>query len=581
MALWAAKLTSIETGKTHENSEIEKQHSLEHLKMTTVRAAQIVYTRAERDQSPRRVAGFQTLFCSQQALPTDVVEEAELYFSFDSASHDEGGLVFGPVGKRDLLLARRTPVSDVDRCGRGGNYIAHAVVFSDKDFRALGGNPIAIARDIPFITELADALSCGDSRSGSISPLEVSSVRPGNVLDALTEEWSTDNLSNLLVLASCAERLSGRDAPVAIVGAATDVANVLELVFAVMPHALRCRLSFDSVGASSKQSAPFWACGFTNEPRHLSYLIDARQKTADTVDGDLILTSFGNWLRVHVRESRTTNLARSGEAAWGLCRLIDQEVSAKPTPIGNADAYLAARVWKANRERAEFRLLQTLQDSAGPLLAERVFESFLANYEAAALFQSMIRPDEEQITRGLHAEYCRLRTPPAEDEQRAVEQLIRRRPDIRLALWLCAWRRDWSRLKEKLERLGNDAYQISVKSLLILEELDPLYLYLTGRGRLLTEAIAEAWPHSRIDLDPIVERLLREEEIDGLLPLVPLLAGQSRASLSYIQRRLRRKHIAAAPAFVAALGQALEQKKSQRSWLRQMFARGTARSRES
>ena len=539
--------------------------------MTTVKAAQIVYTRVEREQSPRGVAGFQTLFCTRHALLAEVVEEAELYFGFDSASATEGGLVFGPVGKKQLLLARRTCVSDLDRCGRGGNYIAHAVVFSEDDFLALGGNPIVIAGQISFITQLAEALSSGDTTSGNISPMEVSCVKQGKDLDELTEGWSTDNLANLLILASCAERQPGRDAPIALAGSAQHVANVLELVFSVMPHALRCRLSFDLAAPSSKQSLPFWACIFTKEPRRLSDTIDAGQKTADAIDGDSSLSSFGNWIGAQVRENQTTNLASSGEAAWALCQLIDHGDSTERTPIGHVNTHVARQVWSANPNGAELRLLEKLKAMVGPLLAARVLDWFLANYEAAALFHSMVSLNEEQITRGLYAAYTRLETPPAQAEQSALKQLLRCRPNNHLAIWLAAWRRDWPQVKERLDRLSNDRYRTAAKDLLILKELNPAHLYVPGRGRLLTEAIAQAWPDSRIDLAPVVERLLRKGETDALLPLAPLLAGQSRRSLSEIHRRLQSKHVALLPAFAAALEEALKQQKSEQSWLRRMF----------
>ena len=136
--------------------------------MSSIKAAQHIYANVEKEQSPHNRGGFQTLFYTQSDLTQTEVSDMEpnlLYFPSESEPVKK---VFFTADTEKIVLGQIVPLPAPDSAGRGGRYLAHSFIFTATDFARLRLNPIQIFKNLPFTTDIPEALARGDFETGNL-----------------------------------------------------------------------------------------------------------------------------------------------------------------------------------------------------------------------------------------------------------------------------------------------------------------------------------------------------------------------------------------------------------------------------
>jgi GTPase-associated protein 1, N-terminal domain type 2 len=156
--------------------------------MATVRAWQYIYTNVEKEQSPHKKGGFQTLFFTLSGLTESEVEEMEvrlLYYPSESAPIKR---LFFTTSTGKIAVAQIVLLVDLDGVNRGGRYLAHNLIFSPEDFSTIAANPFRVLRHFSFLSTVAEALQQGNFQTGDIATVSVEI--PEDLADEAPVPWA-------------------------------------------------------------------------------------------------------------------------------------------------------------------------------------------------------------------------------------------------------------------------------------------------------------------------------------------------------------------------------------------------------
>ena len=266
-----------------------------------ITAAQLLYANVEKDHSPHKRSGFQTLFYSQSQLSEAEVDaiEPRLFYAYGAGNPPKG--LFFPLGQHKLVLARIVPLEDTDAFGRKGRYLAHALVFDRTDWIAEGLNPIALLQNFSFLTSVDQALAVGDRASGDIAPLTLTL----EATSAPRRQWPIAAMQHLTLYALRAEAMLAERQALAFIGPPADVEQALAEVLMAVPVALNPACSFDSFFYEGNFIAtPFWAVGLPEVPPPGRFIqVDVTQQTF--LDNEALLTprtAFECWANCALRK---------------------------------------------------------------------------------------------------------------------------------------------------------------------------------------------------------------------------------------------------------------------------------------
>ena len=504
--------------------------------MSRLKAGQLIYTRVDREQSPRRVGGFQTLFFSHERIPEELVETIEGQLSFDSTGTPNTNLVFVPLGRDHLVLARMTRVDDRDQCGRQGNYVAHALVFLKSEFVEARCDPMSIAKQFRFVSSVPDAVGAGNVETGNIDRASIALGKQANTPSSVLQTWSPEDLTKLLQLAAMAAKLRAMRRSVAINGSRADVERLLQGLCSLLPVELVCELSF-CIGESRCTGGRSWAYGPAKRPTHPGDVqIDIEEKAVDALDDSIRLSAYTRWIGESLRKRDINQHRENKEDAWHLCKAIDTE--AKPGSFSyDVDEELADEVWNANHDRVQSRLRNMLSQELGPHLGERALGWIVHDLRGNHGFRCLARGlDRMEALAGLYLAYCSCHERPDRRELADLHRICQETREAALVLWLAVWRKDWKHVSDILTFLDDMNYRAAVGDLLQAPGVQPERLYVPGRGRLFAEAIRVG--HEALDARYPIRGLVRIVKClvlggDGAAAerFIPLLENQSKSTI--------------------------------------------------
>lgn len=294
----------------------------------SIRAAQLIYANVEPEQSPRRIGGFQTLFYTHDLLSADEIEEIEPRLIFIRPAPGSSKTVFFITSTRKAVVARMHAIDETDSAGRGGGYLAHALVISSDDFGSVGCNPFRMLDRYPFSTCLDGVLSAGDMRTGDIVAADIDAQGVDDDVQAASDIDS----SVLMALIRCALLADGlRDArtSVVFVDGGGHMLSALRGLFAVLPASVRSECSFDTDFRDCNRALMHcWAIGLPEDAG-----ISERDVVAgrcDSVAGRSSPTMYERWI-VGCREDGLLSEAMAhAEDAFALDALSGIDVTQIP-----------------------------------------------------------------------------------------------------------------------------------------------------------------------------------------------------------------------------------------------------------
>jgi hypothetical protein len=296
---------------------------------------QLVFARLDRNQSPRRREGFQTAYTSPGYLgPKDLEAIEERLAFFPSLERRQKRLFFtAPSGL--VVVARIVATEDRDASGRGGCYVAHALLIRPALFDSVDANPFVFLDNVPFFESLAGALAAGDMATGSIPPL------PWQASEAPFTESLPIAEETRRVAASFpfrppnprVERPRSPDARVAdpsdrnqLSGPEQEIAATLRAVWPLLPAAWRPDCSFDTDFEGCNPAATrYWATGQRAAVKGPSVRPSSSAPSPTS--------PYGSWVRwrLHDASSPWTQSLRDQAADYcqSLSNLIDPQADAR------------------------------------------------------------------------------------------------------------------------------------------------------------------------------------------------------------------------------------------------------------
>lgn len=523
-----------------------------------ITAAQLLYTNVEKDRSPRKLSGFQTLFYSQSRLSEAEVDaiEPRLFYAPGAGNPPKG--VFFPLGSDRLVLARIVPLADADAFGRKGRYLAHALVFDRRDWIAEGLDPIALLQGLPFLTTVEQALAAGDRASGDIAPLTLTPA----TTSAPRRQWPVAALQRLTLHALRAEAMAGERQALALIGPPAEVEQALAEVLMAVPAALRPACSFDSFFHEGNFVAtPFWVVGLPETPPPGRFIrVDVvRRAFLDDDAPPVPRTAYENWAMARLQDPEP-GIEHERETAYSLCRWLEGTLPVTDLPEELPESVLAA-VFRAAPVQAERRVYERLTDTLPAVLTDIVWadvqpqrtdrkryaelrQGFAPPVLAERLWTRLTRPGA---------------TPPTPAVQRALTEWLQNHPHPQLALLSLIWNGQWPALQAELIRLEPGAYEALLPPLLRVGGAPPLRLLLPERGKpFLRGWLAERFA-APLALQELVSALLEQREPAALSPLAPLLKELRPRELRVLELLIAPHAMDIPPEFAQALSAAREE----------------------
>jgi hypothetical protein len=301
-------------------------------------AAQHVSATLMSRQSPRRQAGYQTLYFTRELLTEDEVSVIERIVQYSSARERRPKWQSYRLSARRHVISRIVPIRERDDAGRGGRYFTHSLICDLPDEEQFDVWLLSLLRPQKFLSSLDDLVASGGMRTGEAPTLMVE-VGGTSIDDALghLSDWSGEELNRLYMLMSDPRRLIEQGQYVALIGSDDQIVEAMKVAFLLAPpSALRfCSFDTNASGSASPPDGPFWGRG--SAAADASYLIDAARRQVIIPDSSpLRENGFSpELLSTALRKDVTARLSRPSEEML-LCLLERRYESFVGEPVYQA-----------------------------------------------------------------------------------------------------------------------------------------------------------------------------------------------------------------------------------------------------
>jgi hypothetical protein len=508
--------------------------------MTAIQAWQHIYANVEKAESPHGQGGFQTLFHTTSALTDIEVEEIETRLVYFSSEADPIDHAFFTISTRKVVLAQTVPLSEPDRFGRKGRYLAHSLIFTPEAYAQLGVDPLQVFRHFPFATDVEEALARGNFQTGDVPAISVDI--PADPMHSIEEAklWPVAELKKLTLLALRASQMAQDGTAVALVGDPQSVENALEAALLAVPPPLYPHCTFDTYFYRCRlMSNYYWAVGLPSPPDNARFIVVdvlSRQVTSAALTHPG--TTYERWAISQLEMDDLDTVAHYKGNAFAICEWLDGCVY-DMSQLEEAPSKVIVSAFGANPRKVQVLLLNKLREELPLVLANRVFESIYRETGPTEHFKLLQQGfDLPRLLDILYATYEAegFRTPKRE-EIRAVGEALQQVDHLMLLLLYLCWTKQREWLYQKLEHLGEDEYRDFVRIALRFRIAEPLELFVRSHGATFLDLYLRwsTWPEH--DLVALVQALVaagEEVHLPRLTDLVPELPERQLRSLEKI-----------------------------------------------
>ena len=499
--------------------------------MISLRAAQHIYTNVERDQSPAKTAGFQTLFYTHDELSSDDVFaiEERVFYRPEPGIAPKRFFFVAPSGK--WVIGNIVSVDGVDYAGRAGLYLAHSFIFSEDEALAHNIDPMTLIRSASFITSREDALARGDSTTGNIDALSIDVEH--STPPRLDDSPFTRALAQLALKT---ELLRAEKKALALVGSATEIERALDTAFALMPAASMSAGSFDTAfdHGGNLGFTYCWATGHTEPPHHPFFIrlnVDSRD-LPDSIPESKPSSAYGRWIDTLLASHQGASIAKSKEQAWVVAEYFDgknEDASLESTP-----EEILASVLEANREELDRRLREHISDTLPDVLIDRIFDPLInelssskqlrfakEGFEPAFLLDFLLNQYEKSNF-----------APPTkvsnldEREVEALQKTVKTHDHEALSLLALCWQKDVVALRKELKNVESTTYDRAWEMLVDKEIALPIWFLVKGKEAQFASKLSGTTPLDGSDTAYAIRFFAKQntlEMLDVLIDHLPKL----------------------------------------------------------
>jgi hypothetical protein len=507
--------------------------------MPTIHAWQHIYSNVEKEQSPHRRGGFQTLFYTHTGLSEAEVSEMEgrlLYFpsEIEPVKH-----LFFVLSTGKGVVAQIVVLPEPDQLGRKGRYLAHSLIFAPDSLAQFEADPFRVFRRFRFITNVSEALAQGNFQTGDLPPVALELPPEASDEVEAARAWSAPELKKLALLALQADRQASNREAVTFAGEPAQIESALEAAFLVVPIRARPRCTFDTYFYRCNLVATyFWAVGLPEPPVAIKFaLVETQQRQVQGHVPPEPVTPYERWALAIIEAGQLAEMVRHRDDAWAISAwLSGQETDS--TRLDSASPELSPAVFKADPPAVHNLLRNRVGKQLPPALVQRVADHLHRHTAEASLYQYLRQGFAlPQLLESLYESYAadQFKTPPRQ-EVKALAELLKTANHELLRLLLACWRDPDKDLPSALDQASEAAYRQFGENALRLKLINPLSLLRPGRGRAFLDFYLTT---DEIDWVELSEALVEANETSCLALLadrVSRLSGKDLKQLTQLMK---------------------------------------------
>ncbi len=504
--------------------------------MTTIQAWQHIFSNVEKEQSPRKRGGFQTLFHSVELTNAEVEETEARFLYFASKTDQPLKRLFFTIASGKGVVGQIVFLPAPDQFGRGGRYFAHGLVFAPDALAEFQADPFRVFRTFNFITTVDEALAQGDFQSGHIKSvsLDLPNTLAGEVKAA--RNWSTPELKQLTLLALRVEKQTQERNAITFTGPAQQIEAALEAAFLAVPVSMRPQCSFDTYFYHCNLvSTYFWAIGLPKPSVTIKFAqVNSQTRQAEGDVPTQLDTAYERWVMQSIDVGKLSDIARQRDYAFALGEWLDERSytlalldQASPDLINNLFKASPQSVQNAVRRGVAQKLPEETVDRAAAYIYRHTSEQALYKQ----LRQGFELPHLVQI---LYDSYvANSFDTPARSEVKALQKLLEQSDHNMLRLFVAYWASLRKELPKALKVADKADYQQFVSTVLKLELIKPFKLLLPER---VDDFLDVYLAYDYKNLPDLAETLMKNEHFEQLIRLNDHVGPLSRKNLNKLAR---------------------------------------------
>ena len=503
--------------------------------MSTLIAAQHLYTSLPANQSPSGRSGYQTL-AHTPGLSEAAVRAIRERSQYTTTPGDPLKRQFYPLPGGLHAISQIVPLPELDEFGRRGRYLAHTLVVDAMALQALGYCPLDVFSQFTFAATPEQALALCRGRPGELPPaqLEVRLLWPSQALQA-AQGWPSESLVRLGRLAWQAKRLSERGESIALSGKPEEQLEILALLFFLAGPRQRLLLSFDThaAGCGWGKGVYFWAQGYVDQPEgHPVHQVRPGQRGVNSALSPAEDSPFAVWM---VRRGLSNGLTKAlwQQQAWA--ERLEAALAGAASPVDDAlpDGFVAEFA-RMNAAAVAERWIDRLP----PGLSAELRQSWIARVvaEPGTYLQVLIAgvqpPDLHWF---VLQRLLALGKAPDRSDRYILEKWIRQSGSLPLLSLLPLWDKDGRTWARDLNRLSAEDYEQVLSQVIKWNPLPlPLWQALTPQHAAIWVRLAgpqlsgKEWKKAL----PALEKL-GDLAVDEITRIEPRLDAPSRLEISH------------------------------------------------
>lgn len=519
--------------------------------MGRIKGWQHIYTRVERDQSPRGWDDYQTLLYSHDGLTRAQATDIESRLLFYPSESQTRKRQFCTTKHGHIMVSNLVLLDTIDRYRRGGLYLAHSILFEKSDFIRAHSCPFVLFDRAPFLLSVDQAMEKGDCRSGDIPSMVIDLPEAKHdEVEQIIRNWALEDIRKLVACAFMAEHFAEEKRSLAIVGSQAGIEEVLQIAHSVIPAELGCCCSFDTHFANDLgkplmiPDVQYWAVGLPREPPPGEYgeyiVVDAANRRIKCNIQWKPTDAYGLWLDECLARRDWTDILRNKEYVYAVSRGIVGAAS-RAVDLREVPPETARSILCRNSQQVEAAVRRRLQEQYPPLeLAERLFESVWSGVCGQTAVLTGIR-DGFSISgaslESLYRSYLVAGLPaPSSQEITTLKSIVDRAPHALLSFLIAFWTGQERQQEAILSELSDREYAVFVQTLVAKGYPEPLRLIITGKARVFLDLYLSLKIEGD-SLTRLVERLrqcgcrLEDLNTDEYKQLMNLALRQSQSAL--------------------------------------------------
>ncbi len=503
-----------------------------------VSAWQQLYASVEREQSPHDREGFQTLFYSKSGLTESEVREMEARLVYFPSGIEAVKHLFSTLSTGKIMVAQIVRLTEPDRLGRRGRYLAHSLVFEPETFKRIESDPFLVFRQFRFITTVSAALGAGDWRTGDVPPASVEVTQAPTYGIETAKTWPLQGLKDLALLALRADRLASGRLAVAFIGEPTQVESALEAAFFAVPSAIRPHCSFDTYfHGCNLVDTYYWALGLLKSPSNRRLItVNTQSQRLDGVAASQPETAYERWAMALIERQQLETISRYRDHAFTICEWLEGRTR-PDSLIDTTPSEVADSIFEVNHRLVPELLRRELEKALPAVLTSRVSQYLGSHAKPTDLFDRLREGFSlPKLTETLYLAYeSQGARAPRHEEIQAIDWLLQRVDHASLRLLYACWTGQRDELYRELQLLNKDEYYKFVQTALRSRIVEPWTLPVPGRGDTFLDLYLATGGPGEYELAALVRALLRARETSCLSRLTPYVKMQPEQELRALE----------------------------------------------